>query len=208
MALHNAIKGGLALILTYFAISHTTAQAIEPAYQARQMAVPPTLKPYEPAQRSQAAQAVYRPAQAAPAPSPVRLRKASRSNHRLSAQRRAILDSAFSALGVKYRWGGNSRREGFDCSGFTKFAYKNANINIPRVSREQSRVSRTIRRQDLRPGDMIFFKTSGRVVNHVGIYIGNGQFIHAASGGGKVTIDDLRKNYWQKRLVKYGTFVG
>jgi len=202
MAIRNAMKGGLALILTCLALNHTTVHAIEPAYQAGQMAVPPVLKPYKPAQHSQA---VYRPARAAP--KPVRLQKASRSDHRLSSKRRAILDSAFSALGVKYRWGGNSRREGFDCSGFTKFAYKNANITIPRVSREQSRASRTLRRQDLRPGDMIFFKTSGRVVNHVGIYIGNGQFIHAASGGGKVTIDDLRKDYWQKRLVKYGTFV-
>ena len=54
---------------------------------------------------------------------------------------------------------------------------------------------------------MIFFRTSGKKVNHVGIYVGDGKFIHAASGGGKVTLDDLRRAYWQQRLVKYGTFL-
>ena len=83
---------------------------------------------------------------------------------------------------------------------------RESNIKIPRTAAQQSRASRTINRGQLRPGDMIFFKTNGRHINHVGIYLGNGRFIHAASGGGKVMTDDLRKSYWQKRLHKYGTF--
>ena len=125
---------------------------------------------------------------------------------RLSNARQRVLQAARRQLGVRYRWGGNTPRQGFDCSGFTKHAMRGSNIKIPRTAAQQSRASRTISRSQLLPGDMIFFKTSGRHINHVGIYLGNGRFIHAASGGGKVTTDDLRKPYWQKRLHKYGTF--
>lgn len=124
----------------------------------------------------------------------------------LSSARQKVLQAARRQLGVRYRWGGNTPRQGFDCSGFTKHAMRDSNITIPRTAAQQSRASRTISRSQLKPGDMIFFKTSGRHINHVGIYLGNGRFIHAASGGGKVTTDDLRKAYWQKRLHKYGTF--
>lgn len=125
----------------------------------------------------------------------------------LSAERQRIIAAAKQLMGIKYRWGGNTPREGFDCSGFTKYALKGLGTKIPRTAAQQSKASRTISRSSLRPGDMIFFKTSGRSVNHVGIYLGDGKFIHAASGGGKVMTDDLRKGYWQKRLHKYGTFV-
>lgn len=125
----------------------------------------------------------------------------------LSAQRQRVIAAAKRQMGIKYRWGGNTPREGFDCSGFTKYALKGLGAKIPRTAAQQSKASRTINRSNLRPGDMIFFKTKGRRVNHVGIYLGNGRFIHAASGGGRVMTDDLRKNYWQKRLYKYGTFL-
>jgi cell wall-associated NlpC family hydrolase len=118
-----------------------------------------------------------------------------------------LLKAAYRSLGITYRWGGNTPKEGFDCSGLTKFTHKNVHVSIPRTALEQSKASRTISRQQLKPGDMIFFRTSGKTVNHVGIYVGNGKFIHAASGGGKVTLDDLRRAYWQQRLVKYGTFL-
>lgn len=146
----------------------------------------------------------YQPQPRSYQPSPNRVGAA---NH-LSAQRQQIIAAAKQQLGIKYRWGGNTPRQGFDCSGFTKYSLKSLGANIPRTAAQQSKASRTIKRSDLRPGDMIFFKTKGRRVNHVGIYLGNGKFIHAASGGGRVMTDDLRKNYWQKRLHKYGTFVG
>lgn len=125
----------------------------------------------------------------------------------LSAERQQVIAAAKRQLGIKYRWGGNTPRQGFDCSGFTKYTLKGVGASIPRTAAQQSKASRTISRRDLKPGDMIFFKTKGRAVNHVGIYLGNGNFIHAASGGGKVMVDDLRKSYWQKRLHKYGTFL-
>lgn len=131
-------------------------------------------------------------------------RTTSRSRSHTTPQRHALLSAAHRSLGVPYRYGGTSPKSGFDCSGFTQHSYQSINVKIPRTAAQQSAASRTIRRQDLRPGDMIFFKTSGTKVNHVGIYVGNGKFIHAASGGGRVTTDDLRKSYWQKRLHKYG----
>ena len=122
--------------------------------------------------------------------------------------RRALLDHAFRNVGVRYKYGGTNPFQGFDCSGLTSFVYQQGNnIRLPRTALEQSRASRTINFEQMRPGDLIFFRTSGATVNHVGIYIGRGQFIHAASGGGKVSIDTLSKTYWQQRLVKYGTFL-
>lgn len=119
--------------------------------------------------------------------------------------RRALLMQARQALGVRYTFGGTSPSSGFDCSGLTQYVYKNANgITLPRTAAEQSRASRTIRFNEIRPGDLIFFRTSGRDVNHVGVYVGRGQFIHAASGGAKVSLDTLSKSYWQQRLVKFG----
>ncbi|WP_424565862.1 C40 family peptidase [Thiothrix litoralis] len=122
--------------------------------------------------------------------------------------RRALLAHAHQALGVRYTYGGETPREGFDCSGLTQYVYKNAQgITLPRTALEQSKASRTISFEEMRPGDLIFFRTSGSTINHVGIYIGRGDFINAASGGGKVTLDSLSKSYWQQRLVKFGTFL-
>lgn len=122
--------------------------------------------------------------------------------------RRALLAQAYQSLGVPYKYGGETPREGFDCSGLTQYVYKNAQgISLPRTAEQQSKASRTISFEQMRPGDLIFFRTSGSAVNHVGIYIGRGEFIHAASGGGKVSVDNLSRTYWQQRLVKFGTFM-
>ncbi|WMP17809.1 C40 family peptidase [Thiothrix lacustris] len=122
--------------------------------------------------------------------------------------RRALLANAHQALGIRYTYGGKTPREGFDCSGLTQYIYKNAQgITLPRTALEQSKASRTISFEEMRPGDLIFFRTSGSTINHVGIYIGRGDFINAASGGGKVTIDSLSKTYWQQRLIKFGAFL-
>lgn len=122
--------------------------------------------------------------------------------------RRALLAHANQALGVSYRYGGETPREGFDCSGLTQYVYKHGSgIALPRTAAQQSAASRTVSFNQIRPGDLIFFHTQGRQINHVGIYIGRGQFIHAASGGGKVTVDNLSRPYWQQRLAKFGTFI-
>lgn len=119
--------------------------------------------------------------------------------------RRALLAEAHRTLGVRYKYGGRTPYEGFDCSGLMQFIYQNANgITLPRTAAEQSQVSRAIHFEQMRPGDLIFFRTSGNKINHVGIYTGRGEFIHAASGSARVVVDRLSRPYWQQRLVKFG----
>ncbi|HVL38399.1 MAG TPA: LysM peptidoglycan-binding domain-containing protein, partial [Fimbriimonadaceae bacterium] len=98
----------------------------------------------------------------------------------------AILDKAHSFRGIRYRYGGTSR-SGFDCSGFTTTVFKSQGVKLPRTSAAQSKVGQPVSKDNLRPGDLVFFRTrGGRSISHVGIYQGNGKFIHASSGGGRV----------------------
>lgn len=176
--------------------------------------LPPELEPWEPEALNRAQPGYPEPVinyppppmQTVPAYQPALQRSAPPGKAGLNPARQQLVQAALRSMGVRYRWGGNTPKEGFDCSGFTRYSFKNVNIQLPRTAAEQSRASRTIQRHDLKPGDMIFFRTSGRQVNHVGIYLGNGRFVHAASGGGRVLVDDLRKSYWQNRFYKYGTF--
>jgi hypothetical protein len=112
-----------------------------------------------------------------------------------------MLATARSQMGVRYKWGGTSRN-GFDCSGFTTYVFAKHGINLPRTANAQSNVGRVVQRGALQPGDLVFFKTSTYArVTHVGIYIGNDQFIHASSGGGSVRINSLSENYYNQRYV-------
>lgn len=129
-----------------------------------------------------------------------------RSVRRLSPQRLELMKVAHRSMGTRYTWGGNSPREGFDCSGLMQHTFKTTGINIPRTAAQQRDASRRISRSDLQPGDMIFFKT-GRNANHVGVYTGNGEFIHASTGSKRVKKDRLSSSYWQQRIVKFGTFL-
>lgn len=96
--------------------------------------------------------------------------------------------------GVKYREGGMSK-QGVDCSGFVHLAFKNKlHKNIPRTTELMSENGKTVKRKNIRPGDIVFFKT-GWKVRHVGIYVGNGKFIHASSSRG-VTESKLNNPYW------------
>ncbi len=107
-------------------------------------------------------------------------------------------------LGVRYRWGATGNG-GFDCSGFTQYVMRHAKGRlIPRVSRRQAYYGKYVSRRNLRPGDLIFFDTSRRrrgYVNHVGIYIGNGKFIHASSGKHRVVITSLNKPFYRSRFM-------
>lgn len=121
--------------------------------------------------------------------------------------RNRMINIASSVLGTPYKWGGNNPRTGFDCSGLTRYVHKNAlGINIPRTTAKQRDTSRTINYSELKPGDMLFFKT-GRKTNHVGIYIGDRKFIHAPSSGKRVSIASMDSAYWHKRFVKFGTYL-
>ncbi|WP_409450536.1 C40 family peptidase [Aquabacterium sp. J223] len=112
--------------------------------------------------------------------------------------------SAMNFLGVPYRRGGDSEREGFDCSGFTRYVFEHSlGLVLPRRADEQARAQNLapIEKTELKPGDLVFFNTLRRTFSHVGIYIGEGKFIHAPKPGAQVRIDDMRAAYWDKRFT-------
>lgn len=112
----------------------------------------------------------------------------------------SLLETARDQMGVRYRYGGTSRA-GFDCSGFVQYVFSKHGIKLPRTALQMSGVGQKVGRDQLQPGDQVFFITVGRRVSHVGIYIGGGRFIHASSGGGKVQINSLGENYYNKRYA-------
>lgn len=114
-----------------------------------------------------------------------------------------LLDAVDEWYGVRYRSGGNTK-SGVDCSGFTVAIYSAVyGLMLPRVSREQYRISRKISTTELKEGDLVFFNTTGRGVSHVGVYLGNNKFIHASVSRG-VMVNDLFENYYLKRFIGAG----
>lgn len=112
--------------------------------------------------------------------------------------------SAMNFLGVRYRRGGSSLEDGFDCSGFTRHVFEHSvGLLLPRRADEQARLPglATVGREELRPGDLVFFNTMRRTFSHVGIYVGDGKFIHAPKPGASVRIEDMREAYWSKRYT-------
>ncbi len=117
-------------------------------------------------------------------------------------ERRLFVRVAMGFLGAPYRLGGSSVR-GLDCSAFVKKIYAFFNVSLPRTAREQSRVGKRIARNDLEAGDLVFFNTRRSALGHVGIYIGNDEFVHAAAGRSRaVKVDTLNKPYYDKHFVK------
>lgn len=107
-------------------------------------------------------------------------------------------------VGKPYRYGGNTP-QGFDCSGLVHYSYTQAGHSVPRSTTEQYARARTIPYAQRAPGDLLFFRIDGKP-SHVGIYLGNGRFVHAPSGGKQVEYASLSNDYWSKRLVKVGRF--
>jgi cell wall-associated NlpC family hydrolase len=114
-----------------------------------------------------------------------------------------VLSRAVNVLGTPYRWGGSSPSKGFDCSGLVKYAFTDVDeVDLPRTSNAMaSGHGQKIDRKDLKPGDLIFFNIKSRKVNHVAIYLGNDRFIHAPRRGKSVSIDTLKKPYWESHYV-------
>ena len=119
---------------------------------------------------------------------------------RATASIQAATDDALALIGVRYKRGGTSPETGFDCSGFVGHVFREGmGLILPRTSREISKEGQAIRKNELQPGDLVFFNTMRRTFSHVGIYLGEGQFIHSPRTGGKVRIEDMRDSYWAKR---------
>jgi cell wall-associated NlpC family hydrolase len=127
-----------------------------------------------------------------------------RANVTQSAHDDAIADLLFRAVGMigtNYKRGGNAPETGFDCSGFVRYLFGNlVSSDLPRTSSEFSRLGEEVARIDLKPGDLVFFNTLRRAFSHVGIYMGDGRFVHAPSKGKRVEIVDMNERYWQRRF--------
>ena len=107
---------------------------------------------------------------------------------------------AVKMVGKRYRMGGGSPSTGFDCSGLVQFSYRQAGLAVPRSTEQQLRSSTSVKRSELRRGDLVFFDQEGKKHSHVGFYLGDGRFVHAPSSGKQVRIDRLDARYWQAHL--------
>ncbi|CAN7258013.1 C40 family peptidase [Pseudoxanthomonas sp. LjRoot168] len=116
----------------------------------------------------------------------------------------AVLQRALALMGTPYRWGGTSPDSGFDCSGLVGYVFRTAlGIELPRVSRDMASkadAELVAAREELRQGDLVFFGLKGRI-NHVGIYVGEGRFLHSPSSGKDVRVDSLITGYWANRYL-------
>jgi cell wall-associated NlpC family hydrolase len=111
-----------------------------------------------------------------------------------------LINNAMQLIGVRYRWGGNTPQSGLDCSGFVRYVFNDTfGFLLPRKSAQMSKVGLEIGKEELRPGDLVFFNTMRHAFSHVGIYVGDNKFIHAPSKGKSIRVDDMTKVYWEKR---------
>ncbi|MFN3689384.1 MAG: NlpC/P60 family protein [Fimbriimonadales bacterium] len=158
-------------------------------------------KPPKPKQVARAS-ATQRASTSKPSAAKVANRNPSRAEIAASAagETPSAVRRALGYLGARYRYGGSNAR-GFDCSGFTSYIYRQHGIRLPHSASAQYRLGKPVARNELQPGDLVFFRTRGRRVSHVGIYIGNGKFVHASSARGRVRIDTLDSGYYKQRYV-------
>ncbi|HET7321711.1 MAG TPA: C40 family peptidase [Longimicrobiaceae bacterium] len=149
---------------------------------------------------------VYRPAGV-----PVLTRGVSGASRAAIASR--VIDLGDDYLGVPYRWGGNTPKEGFDCSGFVHFVFEREGIELPRVSRDQARVGIPVPLEisEMQPGDLIAFASHGSEVDHIAIYAGGGRILQSSSSGGGVRYDDLnspRGRWYREHMVAVRRVIG
>ena len=112
-----------------------------------------------------------------------------------------LVSTAMGFLGVRYQRGGNSAETGFDCSGFVRAIYqKTAGLVLPRRAKDQAASTEVIDKRDLQPGDLVFFNTMRRAFSHVGVYLGDGKFIHSPRTGEEVRVESLQTAYWKQRF--------
>lgn len=118
--------------------------------------------------------------------------------------RTLISNKAQNYIGVSYHYGQSSEK-GFDCSGFVKFIFQYFGLELPHSSYSLYKISKHIETSEARSGDLVFFITRGKGVSHVGIYLGNNQFIHSPGKGRTVSIDSLSDGYYKTHLIGFGS---
>lgn len=115
--------------------------------------------------------------------------------------RAAAAKEAMVKVGIHYRYGGSSPETGFDCSGLVAHVFERAwGVLLPRSTAEQRSVGRAVKRSALQPGDLVFYNTRGRPYSHVGIYLGDGIFVHAPRRGQRVRLENIDNPYWRARF--------
>ena len=121
--------------------------------------------------------------------------------HTVAGQASELVVNAMGFLGVPYKRGGNSAETGFDCSGFVRAMYEQTvGLLLPRRADQQAAATQVIDKKELQPGDLVFFNTMRRKFSHVGIYVGDGKFIHSPRSGSEVRVEDMGVAYWKRRF--------
>ena len=119
----------------------------------------------------------------------------------VSSKASELVVNAMGFLGVPYKRGGNSAETGFDCSGFVRAMYQQSiGLILPRRAEQQAAATQDIDKSELKPGDLVFFNTMRRAFSHVGIYVGEGRFIHSPKPGAEVRVESMTVNYWAQRF--------
>jgi hypothetical protein len=126
---------------------------------------------------------------------------ASRPKSPISDSVAPVLSDALSLKGTPYVWGGESPDEGFDCSGFVQYVYGRHGIALPRTARQMAESLTPLSDDNPRPGDLVFFNTTGQPYSHVGIYLGRNSFVHASSAKGGVIVSSLDQPYWTEHFL-------
>jgi cell wall-associated NlpC family hydrolase len=104
-------------------------------------------------------------------------------------------------VGIPYRWGGENVVDGMDCSGFVRAVYNLCGLSIPRTSGDQYKAGGPVTKGNLQDGDLVFFGSSEANINHVGIYVGNGRFVHAPKRGEDIRLTSVDESYFEKRFI-------
>ena len=121
--------------------------------------------------------------------------------HAVADRTTALVSNAMGLMGVPYKRGGTSAETGFDCSGFVRAMYeKTVGLLLPRRADQQAAATQVIDKKELQPGDLVFFNTMRRSFSHVGIYLGDGKFIHSPRSGSEIRVEDMGISYWARRF--------
>lgn len=117
------------------------------------------------------------------------------------ASAQEVLGKALDLIGIRYRRGGTSPETGFDCSGFVNHVFREGlGLYLPHNAKQISKEGEAVGKNELQPGDLVFFNTMRRAFSHVGIYLGDNKFVHAPRSGGVVRVEDMNESYWKKRF--------